>query len=100
MDKDLRPFSKEEILENLKKLDGWVYKNRKITKEFNLASFKNVVKLIDLLAPFCEEIDHHPDIHIYYKKVIFELQRFSIGGRVCQRDFTVAQKIEKLVNNL
>ena len=100
MNKDLKPLSQKEIIKRLENLKGWSFNANKIIKEFNLNSFNEVIKIIDLLAPFCNRIDHHPDIHIYYKKVVFELQRFSIGGKVCQRDFTVAKKIEKLVENI
>jgi len=65
---------------------------------------------INKLAPFCEELDHHPDIHIFYNKVLFELQRFDVGqdaseagsggspvsGKVTDKDFMPAKKIEQL----
>jgi 4a-hydroxytetrahydrobiopterin dehydratase len=93
-------LSPKEIREQLKSFPGWTYKNNKISKEFTLASFNSVVKLIDELAPYCNRIDHHPDIHINYKKVLFELQRFDIGGKVTTRDFLVAKKIEELYKKM
>jgi pterin-4a-carbinolamine dehydratase len=51
---------------------------------------------INKLAPFCEANDHHPDIHLLYSKIIFELQRFDIGGKVSNKDFMVAAEIERL----
>lgn len=96
MDKDLRELSEKEIKEKLKDFLGWEYRDNKISKEFVFKSFSDGVDFINKLAPFCNKIDHHPDIHIYYKKILFELTRFSTGGRVTQRDFTVASKIEQL----
>jgi 4a-hydroxytetrahydrobiopterin dehydratase len=93
---DLKILSSEEISERLKNFPGWTYAGGKITKEFRFTSFVGVVKFIDILAPFCNSIDHHPDIHIYYTRVVFELQRFSVGGKVTPRDFVVAQEIEKI----
>jgi 4a-hydroxytetrahydrobiopterin dehydratase len=86
------------IKQRLKKLPGWSYKTKekKIAKEFKFPGFVEAVELINQLKPFCEKLDHHPDIHIYYNKVVFELQRFDIGGKVTERDFTVAKKIEQL----
>ena len=89
-------LSPKEIKEKLKDFPGWIYKKNKISKEFILPSFNDVIKLINLLAPYCNRIDHHPDIHIFYNKVLFELQRFDIGGKVTSRDFLVAEKIEEL----
>lgn len=100
MDKDLKPLNKIEIAKNLKSFKGWSYKDNKITKEFTLDSFSKVIRLLNILTPFCNKIDHHPDIHIYYKKVVFELQRFSVGGKVTQRDFKVAKKIETIYKDI
>jgi 4a-hydroxytetrahydrobiopterin dehydratase len=93
---DLRILTKEEVEERLKDFPGWKYHDDKITKEFEFESFSRAVEFINDLAPFCNKIDHHPDIHIYYKKIVFDLQRFSVGGKVTPRDFTVASEIEKL----
>lgn len=50
---------------------------------------------VSALAPYFEQMDHHPDIHIFYNRIVFELQRFDIGGRVTDRDLTVAGEIER-----
>ena len=93
---DLKPLTHREIGEKLKSFPGWKFNDNKIGKQFVFKSFTHAVAFVDKLRPFCNRIDHHPDIHIYYKKIVFELQRFSIGGRVTERDFTVAQEIERL----
>ena len=54
------------------------------------------VAFVVKLAPFCEANDHHPDIHIYYTKMVFELQRFDVGGKVTDMDFKEAEYIEEL----
>ncbi len=58
----------------------------------------DAVAFIVKLAPISEKHDHHPDIHIFYKKILFELQRFDIGGKVTDRDFFIASEIERLYN--
>ncbi len=96
MEEDLKILSEEEIKEKLNDFPGWKYHDNKITKEFVFESFDKAVEFVNKLAPFCNRIDHHPDIHIYYKKIVFDLQRFSVGGKVTPRDFTVASEIERL----
>jgi len=93
-DKDLIPLSEIEILSRLTLLPDWKYQSDKIAKTFEFASFTDAIQFINGLVGFCNFLDHHPDINISYKKVIFELTRFSVGGKVTARDFTVAQKIE------
>ena len=93
---DLKTLSEIQIKEKLKDLTGWSYRDNKITKEFQFKSFSDAVEFVNKLAPFCNKLDHHPDIHIYYKKIVFDLTRYSVGGKVTPRDFTVAAEIEKL----
>ena len=75
-------LSREEIQEKLKKLPGWEYVDDKIKKEFKFNDFMDSLGFINKMAPFFEKMDHHPDTHIFYNKVLFELQRFDIGGKV------------------
>lgn len=89
----------EEIKQRLVALPGWVYANNKISKEFKFADFMGSLDFVNALAPFCEKIDHHPDTHIFYSKILFELQRFDIGGKVTDKDFMVAEEIERLYNH-
>lgn len=99
-DFDLEPLSITEINEKLAQLPGWFFVNDKISKQFVFPSFKEAVEFVSHLALFCDKVDHHPDIHIYYKKIVFESQRFSVGGKVTERDFTVAKEIERLFSNI
>lgn len=93
---DLKILTNQEIKTKLKNFPGWNFHDNKISKEFQFNTFDDGINFIAKLAPFCNSIDHHPDIHIYYTKIIFELQRFSVGGKVTERDFTIAKKIENL----
>ncbi len=98
-EKNIKILSTEEITQKLEEFPGWEYGNDKISKQFEFKSFLAGIDFVNSLASFCEEIDHHPDIHIAYKKIRFELQRFDVGGKVTDRDFTVARKIEELYKN-
>ncbi|MEK7652856.1 MAG: 4a-hydroxytetrahydrobiopterin dehydratase [Patescibacteria group bacterium] len=89
-------LSQEEIEEQLKILPGWTYQNDKISKEFQFKNFISALGFINQMAFFFEKIDHHADMHIYYKKIVFDLQRFDVGGKVTDRDFLVAREIERL----
>lgn len=88
-------LTKEEIGAKLKSLPGWDYADDKISKEFKFADFVGSLSFINRLVAYFQEMDHHPDVHIFYSKVKFELQRFDIGGKVTDRDIEVAAKIEE-----
>lgn len=88
-------LSADQIQEGLKNLPGWEYKDDKISKQFEFNDFMDALGFINNLAPYFEENDHHPDMHIMYSKILFELQRFDVGGKVTDRDLQVAGEIEK-----
>lgn len=85
----------EEIQEKLKEVPGWKYENDKLSKEFTFEHFMDSLDFINALAPFFESMDHHPDTHIMYSTVLFELQRFDMGNKVTDRDFAVAAEIDR-----
>lgn len=91
----LIPLTQEEIQQRLRELPGWNYEDDKIKKEFKFKDFMDSLGFVNSLAPFFEEMDHHPDTFIMYSTIRFELQRFDIGGKVTDRDFVVAKKIEE-----
>jgi 4a-hydroxytetrahydrobiopterin dehydratase len=96
MRQDIRVLDRKEIFEKLKDFPGWRFRRDKIFKEFHFSDFMDLLGFINRLAPFFEENDHHPDIHIYYNRMIFELQRFDVGGFVTDRDFITAAEIERV----
>jgi 4a-hydroxytetrahydrobiopterin dehydratase len=115
---DIRILSEEEILERLKELPGWEYKevrtvsdisepskihedkqeflSNKIFKEFKFKGFVDVLAYLVKMVSFFEKNDHHPDMHIFYSKILFELTRWDIGGKVTDLDFITAIEIERV----
>lgn len=93
---DPKILSEENIGKELLRLPSWQRIGNKISKEFTFESFDDAVLFVTRLASFSNAIDHHPDIHIYYKKIKFDLSRFDVGGRLTDRDFKVAHEIERL----
>lgn len=96
------PLTTKEIQEylievNSKDKKGWevIENNIKIRKEFVLANFKQAMIFVNKVAVLAEDEGHHPDIHIFYGKVICELWTHAIGG-LSENDFIVAAKIDTL----
>ncbi|VVB78321.1 Putative pterin-4-alpha-carbinolamine dehydratase [uncultured archaeon] len=97
---DIHILSIEEINERLEKLPGWDYKDNKISKEFKFPGFLEVVDFLVKIAPFFEKNDHHPDIKINYSKVLFELTRWDLDGKVTDMDFITAIEIERVFKEI
>lgn len=94
------PLTNEAIETKLRDLPGWSFEDDKIKKEFKFPDFLTAIDFINRLSPFFQENDHHPDMHISYNRIKFELQRFDIGGKVTELDFIVASKIEESFKGL
>jgi 4a-hydroxytetrahydrobiopterin dehydratase len=88
-------LTEEEIKTSLERLPGWAYNDGKLEKEFVFTDFVGSLSFLNRLVAYFQEMDHHPDVHIFYSKVKFELQRFDVGGKVTDRDVQVAKKIEE-----
>ena len=92
--KGIKPFDKERAEEYMIDVPGWVLSedSKKISKEFKFADFIGAVNFVERVADVAEMEGHHPDIHIFYNKVLLELSTHSIGG-LSENDFIVASKI-------
>jgi 4a-hydroxytetrahydrobiopterin dehydratase len=84
-----------EIKDALKKLPGWKFARNKISKEFKFKDFVDSLGFVKKLAPYFESLNHHPDIHILYNQILFELQTNDVGKKVTDKDILMATKIEQ-----
>jgi len=100
MKNDTYILSDDELKEKLKDFPGWELKDNKIVKEFELNSFVAALDFINVLAPFFESNNHHPDIAISYKNIIFELTNHEMGDKLTNIDFLVAREIEDKFQNI
>ena len=89
-------LKESEIKEALKNLPKWSYADNKISREFKFADFIGSLSFLNRLVAFFQEMDHHPDVQIFYNKVKLDLQRFDSGAKVTDRDIIVAKKIDEV----
>ncbi len=87
-------LSLQEIENRLKALPGWKLDGEVICKKFTLPSFPHAIRFVNQVADLAEQADHHPDIHIDYRRVTLTLSTHSEGG-ITHKDFLLAEKIEK-----
>lgn len=95
MEDDPKILSEAEIEEGLKSLRSWKREGGKISKEFGFKDFLSVLEFVNNMAPYFQQQDHHPDINWSYKKIIFSLTRYSAGKKLTNKDFKIANEIEK-----
>lgn len=93
---DIHELNLAQITEKLNEFPGWEFGDNKIKKEFKFKDFLSALDFLNKMKDFFEKNDHHPDIHIYYSRIVFELSRWDVGGKVTNMDFVTAAEIERV----
>ena len=91
------PLTKDQYSPTLKQLnlDWEVVEEKKIRHEFKFKDFVESMEFVNKVAKLAEEEGHHPNIHIYYSRVVIDLTTHNIKG-LSENDFIMAAKIEDL----
>lgn len=75
--------------------NGWKLDGAAISKQYTFAGFPEAIAFVNRLAPEAEAADHHPDIHISYKRVNLTYSTHSEGG-LTAKDFAGAAMADRL----
>jgi len=93
----MKKLSKEEINDHLESLEGWTYSDNAIHTSFEFENFKEAFTLMTRIAFEAEAQQHHPEWSNVYNELEISLSTHDAGG-VTEKDFKLAQTIEKIVN--
>ncbi|GIG85966.1 4a-hydroxytetrahydrobiopterin dehydratase [Plantactinospora endophytica] len=86
----------EAVRTELAGLDGWAGDPAGIGRTVELLTFRDAIGVVDRVAVVAEELDHHPDIDIRWRTVVFRCATHSVGG-VTRRDVELAKRIDEIV---
>ena len=91
------PLNQKEIGEYLALIkDGWIVSdNQKISREFKFKDYTDTIDFVNKVAKVAEEEGHHPDLHVFYGKVVVVLWTHAVNG-LTENDFILASKIDYL----
>jgi 4a-hydroxytetrahydrobiopterin dehydratase len=84
-----------EIADALDALPGWGGDTNDVRCRYTAPTFPAAIGLVDAVAVAAEGADHHPDIDIRWRDVLFVLSTHSEGG-VTERDLRMAATIDDL----
>ncbi len=93
----MEPLKEEKIQEQLSSLDGWIFKDDTITKDFKFEDFKEALTFIVRVGFEAESLGHHPNLTNVYNQVSIALQTHDIGNKVSKKDIELAQRIETIL---
>ena len=92
---DMTLLTSPEIAAALEKLPGWGGDTTDIRCRYAAKDFPAAIALVDAVATAAEDADHHPDIDIRWREVLFVLATHSEGG-VTAKDVEMARTIDGL----
>ena len=87
--------SEAEIIEELKKLEGWNIKDNKLHKEFQFDSFNQAFGFMTRAAMEIEKMNHHPEWFNVYNRITVELTTHDAGG-ITDNDVNLARILNSL----
>jgi 4a-hydroxytetrahydrobiopterin dehydratase len=88
-------LTESELQAGLDGLAGWSGDPSGITREVEAASFPAAIELVRAVAEVAEEMNHHPDIDIRWRKVRFT-NATHVSGGVTRLDLELAARIDAL----
>jgi 4a-hydroxytetrahydrobiopterin dehydratase len=77
----------------------WIGAPAKLSRSVEFADFLTAVEFISRIAPRCEELDHHPDLGLHWRRVDVELSSHSAGG-VTDLDIRLAEIVDEIAAEL
>ena len=90
--------SEQAVNDFLSKQSLWVMKNEKLHREFRFKDFTHAFGFMSMVALVAEKTNHHPEWFNVYNKVVVDLTTHEVKG-VSERDFQLAQSMDKLAEN-
>lgn len=89
-------LSDDQVRTALVQLDGWEGDTTAIRRTAVLPTFPAAIEVVRQVADVAEELDHHPDIDIRWRTLVFACSTHSENG-VTQQDTDLAQRIDAIL---
>lgn len=90
-------LSQADVLEFLKKLDGWELNtdSKEITKNFHFKDYYRTIAFVNAVAWVAHCEGHHPDLEVHYNQCKIRYSTHAVGG-LTENDFICAAKVDAL----
>lgn len=88
-------LGEEDIERELKSFRGWSIESGRLTKEFKFESYLSGVEFVSKVGAAAENLNHHPDIHLFWRRVVVAMNTHDVGG-ISPFDFELARRVDAL----
>jgi 4a-hydroxytetrahydrobiopterin dehydratase len=92
-------LSEQQQRELGREVPEWVVvEGARIRREYRFKTYMDGVRWVQLIGQAADGEDHHPDIHVFYRKVLVELWTHTVNG-LSENDYIVAAKFDQLYDS-
>ncbi len=88
-----------EIRHWLEGFPHWHYQDGALTRVIEPPTYRAALDLVNRVGHLAEELNHHPDIFMHYKKVTLRFWTHTARG-VTEYDLKAATEVERLLGQL
>ena len=89
-------LSEADVTRELASVPGWRREGGEIVRTLSFPNYMAGINFVTEAARIAEDVNHHPDIHIGWRKVTLRLSTHSKGG-LTELDFALARRIDGIV---
>ncbi len=89
------PLTPEQCSELGKEVPAWsVVDGTRIRREYRFKTYTDGARWVPIVGEIADSDDHHPDLHLFFKKVVIELWTHTVNG-LSENDYIVAAKFDQ-----
>ena len=92
------PLTEAQLAQLTEWLPAWTVADGRLIRDVEAPTFPAAIEWVVMIAQAAEELDHHPDIDIRWRRLHLELSTHSAGSRVTDLDVTLAERINTIVD--
>lgn len=90
------PLSDQQTDEALAGLPGWRREGDGIARDYSFDGHLPAAAMVLHVAALQEELNHHSELRLGYNTVAVSVTTHSAGGKVTDKDLTLARRIEEI----
>lgn len=89
------PLSADEQALLGKETPEWsVIEGSKLRREYKFKTYMDGCAWVQLAGQISDQEDHHPDIHVFFRRVVIELWTHTVNG-LSENDYILAAKLDE-----
>lgn len=96
MDLTYDKLSDEAITTELATLVHWHIEGGALVKGFQFSEYSHGALFVAAVAHLAEQLNHHPDMLLGYKRVTVSMRTHDAGGGLTSFDFELARRIDAI----